>query len=151
MFSELDHLWMRRALMLAEKAAQQGEVPVGAVLVYKEEIIAEAYNQPITLQDPSAHAEILALRIGAEKLSNYRTVDCELFVTIEPCMMCAGALVHSRVRRLVFGAREPKAGVACSHLNAFDLQFLNHRVLIEEGLLAEQCSALMSNFFKKKR
>lgn len=150
-FSESDHQWMRRALVLAEQAAQQGEVPVGAVLVCKGELLAESCNQPISLTDPSAHAEILALRRGAEKLSNYRMPDCELFVTIEPCMMCAGALVHSRVSRLVFGAREPKSGVASSHLHVFEQSFLNHRIKVEEGLLAEQCSQMMKDFFKKKR
>ena len=151
MFSEQDSQWMEQALQLAKKAAEQGEVPVGAVLINNGELIAQAYNQPITLNDPSAHAEILVLRQASERLSNYRLVNSELFVTLEPCMMCAGALVHARVKRLVFAAREPKSGVVCSHLKAFDQTFLNHNVIVQEGLLAEQSASLLSGFFKDKR
>ena len=151
MFSEQDSQWMDQALQLAKKAAEQGEVPVGAVLVADGELIAQAYNQPITLSDPSAHAEILALRQASEKLSNYRLVNSELFVTLEPCMMCAGALIHARVKRLVFATREPKAGVVCSHLKTLEQPFLNHNVTVEEGLLAEQSAELLSDFFKNRR
>lgn len=151
MFSDQDMQWMQRALVLAKQAEQQNEVPVGAILVYEGAVIAEAYNQTITLNDPTAHAEVLALRKAAQVLSNYRLPNSELFVTIEPCMMCAGALVHARVKRLVFAAREPKAGVVCSHLQVLEKSFLNHQVKVEEGLLAEQCSHLISDFFKKKR
>jgi tRNA(adenine34) deaminase len=150
-FSKQDSQWMELALTLARKAAEQGEVPVGAVLVNKGEIIAQAYNQPITLNDPSAHAEMLVLRQAAEKQANYRLVNSELFVTLEPCMMCAGALVHARVKRLVFASREPKAGAVCSHLQALEQTFLNHKVVVQEGLLAEQSAALLSGFFKSKR
>lgn len=151
LFSAQDQQWMQRAMVLAEQAAEQGEVPVGAVLVYENKIIGEAYNQPISLNDSTAHAELLALRQAAKHLMNYRVPGSELFVTIEPCMMCAGAMIHARVSRLVFAAREPKAGVACSHLRVFEQNFLNHRMKVEEGLFAEHCSALMSDFFKQRR
>lgn len=142
---------MKQALKLAKQAASQGEVPVGAVLISNDELIAQAHNQPITLNDPSAHAEVLALREAARKLSNYRLVNCELFVTLEPCMMCAGALVHARVKRVVFATREPKAGAVCSHLKAFDKDFLNHKVQVEEGLCADESASLLSDFFKSRR
>jgi len=151
MFSEQDYVWMTRALELARQAGSEGEVPVGAVLVKDNKLLASAFNQPISLKDPSAHAEILVLRKAASLLENYRLVGTELFVTIEPCLMCAGALVHSRVKRLVFGAREQKAGAICSHFHALENDCLNHRVEVEEGLLAEDCSALMMEFFKKRR
>ena len=150
-FSAQDKQWMQRALALAEKAAHQQEVPVGAVVVLKGKIIAEAGNQCISLNDPSAHAEILAIRKAGEYLGNYRLADCELFVTIEPCLMCAGALLHSRIKRLVFGAQEPKAGVVLSHLHVFDETFINHKITVDSGLMAEECSVLMSEFFKQRR
>jgi tRNA(adenine34) deaminase len=151
MFSEQDEQWMRRALAQAEKAAACREVPVGAVLVAGGEVLAESFNQPISLNDPSAHAEILALRKAAAIEKNYRLPEAELFVTIEPCLMCAGALVHARVKRLVFGAREPKAGAVCSHLQVYEQGQFNHTVKVEEGLLAQECSELMSDFFKARR
>ena len=151
MFSDQDALWMKRALELAKQAAQVGEVPVGAVLVCEGKIISEAHNQVIGLNDPSAHGEVLALRKAGEKLQNYRLPNAELFVTIEPCLMCAGTMVHARVGRVVFGAREPKAGVAQSNLCVFDQDFLNHRVKFESGLLAEECSTLIGDFFKERR
>ncbi len=142
---------MQRAFALATEAAKQQEVPVGAVVVFQGKIIAEAFNQTIFLNDPSAHAEILALRRAGEYRKNYRLPECELFVTIEPCLMCTGALIHSRIKRLVFGAREPKAGVIFSRLQVLNEKFINHQVTVESGLMAEESSALMSDFFKMRR
>lgn len=142
---------MRCALALAAQAEQRGEVPVGAVLVSKGEIVGEGFNQPIASCDPTAHAEVMALRDAATRTGNYRLPDTTLYVTIEPCAMCAGALVHARVSRVVFGAPEPKAGVAVSQLQLFDAPHFNHRVQYEGGVLAEECSAMMSAFFKKRR
>lgn len=146
-----DEQFMQHALELARRAQQQGEVPVGAVLVLENEIIGEGHNQLIQLHDPSAHAEIQALRKAGERMSNYRLPGSTLYVTIEPCSMCAGAMVHARIGRLVYGASEPKAGVAISRERFFERDFLNHRVVIEGGVLAGQCSELISDFFRKKR
>lgn len=142
---------MRRALELARSAAARDQVPVGAVVVRGEEIVGEACNEPVGATDPTGHAEILALRAAGARLSNYRLPDCRLYVTVEPCAMCAGALVHARIRRLVFGAREPRAGAVVSHLRLLDQSHLNHRVRWREGALAEECSALMLEFFKRRR
>ncbi len=146
-----DEFWMRHALTLAEKAAYAGEVPVGAVLVYQDQLIAEGYNQPISQCDPTAHAEVVALREGAAKLGNYRLPDCTLYVTLEPCVMCAGAIVHARIQRLVYGAKDPRTGIVSTQLNLLDQSFLNHRVLHEGGVLSEPCGAILSAFFKAKR
>ena len=143
--------WMRLALAQAEIAQQRGEVPVGAVLVADDTLLAEAYNMPITSSDPTAHAEVAVLRSAAAKLSNYRLPETTLYVTIEPCTMCMGALIHARVRRLVFGAREPRAGAAVSQLRLAEHDFYNHRLEVVEGVLAEECSRLMSDFFRSKR
>jgi tRNA(adenine34) deaminase len=151
MFTDRDHFWMQRALQLAEKAGSEQEVPVGAILVLNDEVIGEGYNCPIQHHDPSAHAEIMALRRGAEQIKNYRLVDTTLYVTLEPCLMCAGAIVHARVGRLVFGAHDRKAGAIESHEKALDYPFLNHRVAYAGGLLAEQCGGLLSSFFQGKR
>ena len=150
-FSESDHRFMELALAQAAKAEQLGEVPVGAVVVLENEVIAEACNQQITLNDPSAHAEVLALRSAAAALGNYRLPDCELFVTLEPCTMCCGAMVHARVSRLVFGAREPKAGAVASKSSALDNASLNHRVAWVEGLGADESANLLRAFFKARR
>ncbi len=146
-----DHYWMQHALRLAEQAAEAGEVPVGAVIVRDGEMIGEGYNQPISSCDPTAHAEVVALRDAARRVGNYRLVDATLYVTIEPCSMCAGALVHARIGRLVFGAREPKAGVVCSHVGLLGASFLNHRVVVEEGVLGEACAMRMAAFFRGRR
>lgn len=151
MFSGRDHHWMRRALELAEQGREAGEVPVGAVLVLNDEIIGEGYNSPISRHDPTAHAEILALRDAANKIENYRLPDAVLYVTLEPCGMCAGALVHARIKRLVFGAAEPKSGAVVSKTAALDQAFLNHQVEYSGGLLAEECGALLSQFFRDRR
>ncbi len=149
--SERDQQFMRAALLQAQQAAQLNEVPVGAVVVLGDDIIASAYNQPISGCDPTAHAEVAALRAAAAKLGNYRLVNCELFVTLEPCMMCAGAIVHSRINRLVYGAQEPKAGVVTSNLGLLEAEFLNHRLSVDGGVLAQECGALISQFFQMRR
>ncbi len=146
-----DQYWMRRALKLAETAQQLGEVPVAAVVVKNGILIGEGYNQPISTHDPSAHAEIMALRHAAQQLTNYRLTGCTLYVTIEPCAMCAGAIIHSRIKRLVYGAPEPKAGVVISQLQLLSADFLNHQVEIVSGVLSEECSQLIRQFFKHKR
>lgn len=146
-----DEYWMQRALEQAQLAAAAGEVPVGAVLVKDDEIVAAGFNHPIGGCDPTAHAEIATLRTAAKTLSNYRLPDTTLYVTIEPCAMCAGALVHARVKRLVFGASEPRAGAVVSTLQLLNGEQLNHRVDVQGGVLAEQCAALMQKFFRERR
>ncbi|TXR53323.1 tRNA adenosine(34) deaminase TadA [Reinekea thalattae] len=149
--SQQDQHYMHRALGLADKAEQLGEVPIGAVVVYQDEVIGEGFNQSITSLDPSAHAEMVAIRAAAKHIGNYRLVDCTLYVTLEPCTMCMGLLIHSRISRLVYGAVEPKAGAISSTLNIHSLTHFNHRFDITSGVLAEQCSTKMSNFFKERR
>lgn len=146
-----DLQWMQRALVLAAQAAGQGEVPVGAVLVRDGELLAEGYNQPITTHDPTAHAEIVALRTAAAAVGNYRLPDTTLYVTLEPCTMCIGALIHARVTRLVFAAREPRAGAVCSALQLCDHSGYNHKLNWSEGVLAGESSALLTAFFKARR
>jgi len=142
---------MRRALHLAELAREQGEVPVGAVVVMNGEVIGEGFNQPIAHNDPSAHAEMLALRAAAKHIGNYRLQDASLYVTIEPCIMCCGALVHARISRLVFAAREMRAGAVVSNARLLGSPWLNHRVQVSEGVLAEECGELMRAFFQGRR
>ncbi|WP_145140035.1 tRNA adenosine(34) deaminase TadA [Pseudomonas duriflava] len=146
-----DERFMREAMALATRGAALGEVPVGAVLVRDGEVIGEGFNQPITGHDPSAHAEMQAIRAAAQKLENYRLPGTTLYVTLEPCSMCAGLLVHARIQRLVYGAREPRAGVVESQGQFFKQDFFNHRVLVEGGLLAEECGALLTDFFRARR
>ncbi len=149
---ETDKYWMARALKLAQHAENLGEVPVGAILVLENEMIAEAWNQPIQACDPTAHAEIVALRQGALQLQNYRLVNTTLYVTLEPCLMCMGALMHSRVKRVVFGAFDPKAGGCTSVEGAFMKgRAFHNQLLIEGGLLAEASAALLQNFFRIRR
>ncbi len=145
------HAHMRRALELAARAAAEGDVPVGAVVVLDGRIVGQGFNRPIRGQDPSAHAEIVALRSAAVQIGNYRLTGADLYVTIEPCLMCAGALVHARVARVIFGAREPKAGAVVSTLRALELPHLNHRVEVVEGVLADEASALLRTFFASRR
>ena len=142
---------MQAALQLAEQAASQGEVPVGAVVVHDGDIIGRGANRCIADCDPTGHAEIVALRAAAQHSNNYRLTDCDLYVTLEPCMMCAGAIVHARIRRLIIGAPDPKTGVAGSVDNYFAAPFINHCVGIESGVMAEQCSALLKAFFRARR
>lgn len=146
-----DEQFMREALALARQAEAAGEVPVGAVVVKDDEIVGRGYNAPISRHDPSAHAEMMALRDAAQRLGNYRLVGCELFVTLEPCMMCAGAIMHARIARVVYGARDPKTGACGSVLDAFAELRLNHHAQVQGGVLAEECGAALSNFFAMRR
>ena len=147
----LHEYWMQRALELAGLAKAKGEVPVGAVLVKDNMLIGEGYNQVITLKDPTAHAEILALRDAATQLDNYRLPESTLYVTIEPCSMCAGTIVHARIKHVVFGASEPKAGVVHSQGRFFEQAYLNHKTTYEGGVLQKACSYQISEFFRQKR
>lgn len=149
--NEIDELWMHEALSLADHAENAGEVPVGAVVVLNGEIIGEGWNHPISGNDPTAHAEIMALRDAASRIANYRLVDADLYVTIEPCTMCAGALVHARVRRIVYGAAEEKAGVVDSNGQLLQQSWMNHRVDVVKGVLEKQCKEKISQFFKRRR
>lgn len=151
MFSAHDHHFMQEALIEAEKAKAHGEVPVGAVLVYDNNIIARAFNQPISLNDPTAHAEILVLQSAAKMLNNYRLLDTTLYVTLEPCPMCAGALVHARVRKLIYGTEDLRTGAVKSVFQIAQHPKLNHRLICEGGLSEEQCATLLQHFFKQQR
>ncbi|HVT34250.1 MAG TPA: tRNA adenosine(34) deaminase TadA [Nevskiaceae bacterium] len=146
-----DERWMRHALALAQRARDAGEVPVGAVLVHGDELIGEGWNQPIGAHDPSAHAEMVALRAGAQKLGNYRLTGSTLYVTLEPCVMCAGAIVHARVQRLVYGAADPKAGAVQSVYDVIANPRLNHRVEWSGGVLEADCGDILREFFKARR
>jgi tRNA(adenine34) deaminase len=147
----LDLIAMQRALALARRAAEQGEVPVGAVVMLDGQLLGQGFNRPIRAHDPTAHAEIVALRSAAAQLGNYRLTGATLYVTIEPCMMCAGALVHARIARLVFGAREPRAGAVVSTGRLLDQPHLNHRVEVVEGVLADASATLLREFFAARR
>lgn len=148
---ETDQQAMELALQLAQQAAEAGEVPVGAVVVYEQRIVGTGCNGPITRLDPSAHAEMLAIREAAQTLRNYRLSGCTLYVTLEPCTMCFGAIIHGRVERLVYGATEPKAGVIESAIELPKQPYFNHTLVIEKGVLAEQCGAVLSEFFAARR
>ena len=128
-----------------------GEVPVGAIVVYQDEIIGRGFNAPISSHDPSAHAEIQAIRDAAQRLGNYRLVDCDLYVTLEPCAMCAGAIMHARVARLLYGASDPKTGACGSIINLFQEKRLNHHTEVTGGILAEKCGGMLSDFFAERR
>ena len=143
--------FMREALGLAGEAAKAGEVPVGAVVVQDGEIIGRGYNRPITSKDPTAHAEIVALREAAQALGNYRLPGCELYVTLEPCAMCVGAMVHARIARIVYGTADPKTGACGSIVDLPALATFNHHGSFEGGLLAEECGALLKRFFAERR
>jgi tRNA(adenine34) deaminase len=146
-----DEYWMRHALQLARSAAQAGEVPVGAVIVRDGQIIGQGYNQSICQHDPTAHAEVVALRQAGRTLTNYRLSDTTLYVTLEPCAMCAAALVHARVKRLVFGAYDAQAGAAGSILALVDHPALNHQLLFRGGVLAREATELLQDFFRQRR
>jgi len=146
-----DIKWMQHALRLADNAESMGEVPVGACVVYDNVLIGEGWNTPITDHDPSAHAEMRAVRMAAQHLQNYRVVDATLYVTLEPCSMCAGMLVHARIKRVVFGARDAKTGAAGSVMNLLQHPALNHQIDITSGVLAEACATKLSAFFKHRR
>lgn len=146
-----DQEFMRMALALAAEGAALGEVPVGAVLVQNGQVLGQGFNRPIIDSDPSAHAEMVAIRAAANAVGNYRLPSSTLYVTLEPCSMCAGLIVHARVSRVVFGALEPKAGIVQSQGQFFGQGFLNHRVMVEGGVLAEECGQVLSDFFKARR
>ena len=146
-----DQAWMQLALEQAQLAAQAGEVPVGALIIKDGEILGRAHNRNLLDRDPTAHAEILALRQAAARLGNHRLIGCTLYSTIEPCSMCAGALIHARISRLVYGAADPKAGAAGSVLQVLNHPSLNHKMEVTSGILAEKCSAILQDFFRQKR
>lgn len=149
--SYTDEYWMQHALELAKRADDEGEIPVGAVLVLDNQIVGEGWNRPIGRHDPTAHAEIMALQQGGLVLQNYRLLNTTLYVTLEPCVMCAGAMVHSRIQRLVYGAKDLKTGAAGSLLDVLGHPGMNHQVEVTSGILAETCSAYLSDFFKRRR
>ena len=149
--SNTDEAWMRYAFRLAQRAEQQGEVPVGAIVVKDERCIAEGWNASIATHDPTAHAEMVALRQAGLALENYRLCDATLYVTLEPCVMCMGAISHARVKRLVFGAFDPKRGAVCHALSLTDASFLNHRISWVGGVLEAECSGQLRDFFRARR
>ena len=146
-----DESWMRYAIRLAQRAEEHSEVPVGAVLVKNERVIAEGWNQVIELHDATAHAEIVAIRQAGKVLENYRLINTTLYVTLEPCVMCMGAIVHARIQRLVFGAFDEKRGCVCNALNLTNAPFLNHHLAWQGGILEESCSQLLKDFFAARR
>lgn len=146
-----DEKYMRRAIELAQQGEAVGEVPVGAVIVCNDEVVGEGFNQPITSHDPTAHAEVVALRDAAKSIQNYRVIDSTLYVTLEPCTMCVGALIHARISRLVFGTTEPKAGAVVSQSQLLDASYFNHRIEMQGGVLAEECQHQLSDFFRRRR
>ena len=153
---ERDNIGMQQALALAKKAELSGEVPVGAVVIHLNktqqlEVIGSGFNQQISKNDPTAHAEILALRSAAQYMNNYRLQNCILYSTIEPCTMCLGALVHARIERLVFGATEPRSGAICSNSSILDSDYFNHTFTVTTGVMATECALIMRQFFQKKR
>ena len=151
MQAELDRQFMQQALKQAELASIAGEVPVGAVLVRDGQVISRGFNQPISNHDPSAHAEMMALRAAAQAESNYRLPGTTLYVTLEPCTMCAGAMLHARVERVVFGAKDPKTGAAGSVLNVFAEKQINHQTQVEGGIMGDECGQVLRDFFKERR
>jgi tRNA(adenine34) deaminase len=149
--ADAHHHWMRRALQLATQAEAEGEVPIGAVIVLNGEAIGEGWNRPISSDDPTAHAEVVALRAAALHLNNYRVTGATLYVTLEPCAMCAGAIVHARVARVIFGAHDPRVGAAGSVFNLLDSDKMNHRCEVQGGVLGEECGEMLRRFFKERR
>ena len=146
-----DETFMREALLLAGKAAAAGEVPVGAVVVKDGKVVGRGHNRPVSSHDPTAHAEIVAMRDAAERLGNYRLGGCELYVTLEPCAMCAGAILHARIERVVYGAADPKSGACGSIVNLFAESRLNHHAVIAGGVLAAEAGKLLQDFFSARR
>jgi len=142
---------MREALVQAKKALKKGEVPIGAVVVLGDEIIGRGYNQPITMKDPTAHAEIIALKEASNRLENYRLNEAIIYTTLEPCLMCAGALVHARIKKVIFAAQDTKSGVVVNNGGLIQSEFLNHKVSFEGGILEKQASKLLKDFFLEKR
>ncbi len=150
-FSSDDEKFMRRAIALAEIAESHNEIPVGAVVVYDGKIIGEGFNQSIMNSDPSAHAEMMAIRDAGKNIENYRLLDCTLYVTLEPCPMCAGLLVHSRIKQLIFASEDLKTGAAGSAFSLVNHENHNHQIQVSDGLLAAECSTMLSAFFKRRR
>ncbi len=146
-----DTYWMNEAIALAKKAALENEVPVGAIVVLDNQVIGRGFNRPISACDPTAHAEIIALRDAAKTINNYRLVKASLYVTLEPCTMCAGAIVHSRIARLIYGASEPKAGVIHSQKELLKEPYFNHKIEVHSGVCEDECSSIISRFFAKRR
>jgi tRNA(adenine34) deaminase len=146
-----DEQWLHQCLLLAKLAESEGEVPVGALIVLEGQIIGTGYNRPISTHDPSAHAEMVAIRTAAAYMKNYRLPGAVLYCSLEPCAMCAGAIIHARLAKVVFSALDPKAGAVCSVLHLLDQPSLNHRVPVEHGLLAAESGQLLTQFFKKRR
>ncbi len=149
--SEHDELWMQEALRAAQRALEIGEVPVGAVVVHEGKVVGRGFNRNLADSDPTAHAEIVALREAGSALGNHRLLGCDLFVTIEPCAMCAGAMVHARIRTLVYGAEDPKAGAVHSAMQVLNHPALNHKLEVRRGVLAGQCTELLQEFFRARR
>jgi tRNA(adenine34) deaminase len=149
--TKTDEVWMEEALRAAQRALDAGEVPVGAIVVCEDQIVGRGWNRNITDNDPTAHAEIVALRDAGANVGNHRLADCELFATIEPCAMCAGAMVHARLKRLVYGADDPKAGAVHSVMEVLNHPRLNHRMEVRNGVLAGRCAELMQKFFRDRR
>ena len=147
----IDEEWMQYALQLDKKSEERDEVPVGAIIVYKNKIIGEGWNQPISSNNPTAHAEIMALQDAGEKIGNYRLLDSTMYVTLEPCVMCAGAMVHARIAKLVYAVDDQKTGACGSVFNMIQAEELNHNTEIKKGVLEKECQALIKNFFKEKR
>ena len=146
-----DEFWMEEALREAQRALKLGEVPVGAVVVSEGRIVGRGHNCPLSANDPTAHAEVLALREAGQSVGNYRLLDCDLYVTVEPCSMCAGAITHARLRRLIYGAEDPKAGAVHSMLQVLNHPKLNHKVEVSSGVLAARCMDLVQSFFRERR
>ena len=144
-------IWMREALNEARKAETEGEVPVGAILLVNEKVVGRGHNRPIQTQDPTAHAEILALRQGAQCCTNYRLPGSILVVTVEPCLMCVGAMIHARVEEVIYGAADPKAGAVASCFQLADTRVLNHKIRVTSGILEEECGSMLKNFFAARR
>jgi tRNA(adenine34) deaminase len=149
--SQSDELWMEEALREAQRALAMGEVPVGAVVVHEGRIIGRGCNRPITDNDPTAHAEMIALREAGREIGNYRLLDCDLYVTVEPCAMCSGAITHARIRRLIYGAEDAKAGAVHSMLQVLNHPKMNHHVEVSSGVLAARCMDLLQTFFRGRR
>jgi tRNA(adenine34) deaminase len=146
-----DEKWMKLAIEEAIKAEKKGEVPVGAIIVLNNRIIAKAHNSPISKNDPTAHAEVLAIRNASKKLQNYRLPETTLYVTLEPCAMCLGALIHARINRIVFGTSDPKSGVCGSTANLTSETFFNHKIIVNGGILEQDCKQILQSFFKLRR
>ena len=147
-FTDRDIFWMQQAIQLARRAALHDEVPVGALVILNDQLIGEGLNSSIANHDPTGHAEIIALRHAAKRIGNYRLIKAKLYVTLEPCIMCIGAMIHARIERLIYGAHDSKTGAVKSRIQLLDQSFLNHRVKYSGGLLVDECGALLTEFFK---